>query len=166
MPGARLNVALEPVSEAALLELLRRDLVLSAFTRVVLGGNKENRSIGVDGLDLVLESVDAVERCTIVGGDAKHEAVGVVVGQLAVHAQLLVSARVDNLYLYWLAVELALTREHVEHRGNVVLIELACVVCHNQASLTDGRGSTQDDSDAAGSIVNWSLVGLRPLPLF
>ena len=68
-------------------------------------------------------------------------------------AEIVVSARVDYRYLHRLVLKLLLSREHVEHRGNIILIELASVVRHNQASLSDGGGSDKDNLDAPRPII-------------
>ena len=110
-PGACLNQALETLILTNLLKLLFRDCVFGAVTAVVLCCNKQDKSVGVDCLDLGLELIDALQGLSKVDCDAEHEAVSVSVYELPMIAKLRVSIRVDDLDVERPSIEFALTSE-------------------------------------------------------
>ena len=90
---------------------------------------------------------------------AKHKAIHVIVEHLPMGAQKRVSARVDDLDVNWLTLDICVSTEDVEHVRHAVLVELTSRVERDQASLTRARLTDQYDADLT------RLVRIRIKPL-
>ena len=97
---------------------------------------------------------------------AKHKAIHVIVEHLPMGAQKRVSARVDDLDVNWLTLDICVSTEDVEHVRHAVLVELTSRVESDQASLARARLTDQCDFDLAPLVrIKSQVPCYRFLPL-
>ena len=152
--GASFERVGECVHLTLLLKFLKLDAIILCFANISLRADEHDRSLRVLLADLYLERIDTIEGVRVVDGDAEHEAVSAVVDQLAVSTEQIISARIDDFDLYLAPADFARPIKDVKYVRDVLIGECIGVVVRNHASLADRRGTNDDESDRAGSLID------------
>ena len=84
----------------------------------------------------------------VVRGDANHEHVSVLVLDLTIHAEMLVTAGVVNFDFDLLLLDVLDAPVDIEHGRFVILGEAVVEVVRDQARLTDRSVSCQDELES------------------
>ena len=121
------------------LKFLRVDRRLGVWPKVTLCSHEDYRSGWADISNLGLPSLKrfGIDCAFVVEGDAEHEAVGLVVGNLPVGAEEPVTTRIVEFKHHLLALVGFGSSENIKHCWLVVFVEDLIFVLVNQTRLTD-----------------------------
>lgn len=122
------------------------------FTEILLRGNEHDGDVGLDLTQLGLPLGDVRDAVLLDGIGTEDEEVGVLVDDLAVLGDVLITRGIVDLELHHLLVNVLRALVDIENGGLVVVRERIVQVVLDETRLTDSRISDQDDLDKLLSI--------------
>lgn len=97
--------------------------------------------------------MDVIQRVTAVYRDADHEYICFLELNLAIRAQVVISARIVDLELNLLLLDVLGASEDIEHGRLVIVCENVLEVVFNEAGLADGGVADEHNFDHLWSFV-------------
>ena len=145
-------VTLEALLGFLLLDHSLGDRFVHVLLQILFGQADYDGRLGDDLTDLIRPSGHVVTGWHRIDSDADNEHVSMRVLHLSVLAQVLIAARIMDLDVDLLFLDVLDASIDVEHGGLVLLREVVLQIVANQAGLTNGRIANQYDFDGFGPV--------------